>query len=384
MSSAPLEVMTSSSDRSLIQPSSPNIDSAMPSSRTQVEVKPGQPTLADLAEQAEQQPLTWLVPSTIVEGGTHIFHGKEESFKTMLVMQMLEVLNIGGQFLDWDLPGGVRVGFAELEMTEKIFRQRARSFMKPAKKKANILVLSADQRRKVLDGKSAEARVRLLVDWVRENGLDVLAVDSLAKLFPPDANIGSQPAVSDVFNQLQKLGCAVILIAHPRKSSQGQPGAGTADNDEIAGSGRFAQDPDIVLKVHRPDKRAPKSVLSWGKNRLDFKPDDLEMFFDAVAFRLYPRHPFLHLLPASREQLIEQGQARFGWKQRRVDEEIAEMKALKDCEGNSVVEEVLQERRAIFRRSSHVSRQELVQSIAVSTTVTGEIATATENGRCES
>lgn len=173
------------------------------------------PTLADLARQAEEQPLVWLVPSTIVEGGIHVIHGKEESFKTTLVMQLLEAMSLGGPFLNWELTGGRRVGFAELEMTEKIFKQRARSFMKPAKAKAHILLLSTEQRRKILDGKTADARVRLLLEWVRENSLDALAIDSLAKLFPPDANIGSQPAVSDVFNQLQKLGCAVILIAHP-------------------------------------------------------------------------------------------------------------------------------------------------------------------------
>ena len=316
-------------------------------------------TLADLAEQAEQQPLTWLVPSTIVEGGVHVIHGKEESFKTTLAIQLLEGLNIGGRFLDWELPGGLRVGFAELEMTERIFKQRARSFLKPAKKKAEILVLSAEERRKILDGKTAEARVRLLVEWAKENSLDVIAIDSIAKLFPPDANIGSQPAVSDVFNQLQKLGCATILIAHPRKSNQLLGANGTTGNDEIAGSGRFAQDPDIVLQVNRADRRAPRAVLSWGKNRLDFKPDDLEMYFDAVNFRLYPRHPFLHLLPASREQLIEQAERRFGWKQRRADDAIAELKELKDSEGDPLVEELMQDRRVVFRPSSavcHVKR----------------------------
>lgn len=302
-------------------------------------------TLLDLARLAERSPLKWLVPSTVIEGGIHVVYGKEESFKTTLVMQLLEALNVGGPFLDWELPGGLKVGFAELEMTEKIFGERALRFMRSAKKEPNISVLSTAQRRRILDGGTAKERVGVLLEWVREESLKVLAVDSVAKLFPPGANPNSQPETSDVFNQLQKLGCSVILIAHPRK---GDPKAGLQGNDEIAGSGRFAQDPDIVLEVRRPDKRAPKVVLSWGKNRMDSKPEDLEVFFDALDFRLHPRHPFLHLLPATREQLLLEAQKRYGWKRSNADDAIAELLALKDPADDAIVQKASKDRQAVY------------------------------------
>jgi hypothetical protein len=321
-----------------------------------------QRTLADLARLAEEQPLVWLVPSTIIQGGIHVLFGKEESFKTTLAMQLLEALSVGGRFLDWEVPGGLRVGLAELEMTEVIFKMRAQTFLKPTRRPPEIHVLTEDQRRKILDAQAASARVAVIVQWVKELGLHVLVIDSAAKLFPPTANIGSQPVVSDLFSQLQKIGCTIIVIAHPRKRDRAQPAESHGDNDDIAGSGRFAQDPDIVLEVWRPDRRAPRVVLSWGKNRMDFKPNDLELFFDAVDFRLHARHPFLHLLPASREQLIEQAEKRFGWKRATVDEHISTLKELRDKEGNRLVVESRESRQAIFSLAPSVSASEIVEN----------------------
>jgi len=319
-------------------------------------------TLAHLARLAEEQPLVWLVPSTIIKGGIHVLYGREESFKTTLAMQLLETLNLGGSFLVREVRGGLTVGLAELEMTEVIFKMRAHSFLKRAQRLPQIHVLTEDQRRRILDAPSAAARVAVIVQWVKELGLEVLVIDSAAKLFPPTANIGSQPVVSDLFSQLQKVGCTVIVIAHPRKRDRTQPAESHGDNDDIAGSGRFAQDPDIVLEIRRPDRRAPMVVVSWGKNRMASKPEDTEIFFDAVDFRLYPRHPLLHLLPASREQLIQQAESRFGWKRATVDEQINTLKQLRDPEGNPLVVETRDSRRAIFSLANGVPQSELVEN----------------------
>ncbi len=319
-------------------------------------------TLADLAQLAEEHPNVWLVPSTIIEGGIHVLHGKEESFKTRITMQLLEALNLGGCFVGWELPGGKRVGLAELEMTETIFKGIARAFMRPAKVKPEIGVLTEAERKAILNGTTAQARVHVLANWVQENKLDVIGIDSAAKLFPPTANIGSQPAVSDIFSQLQQVGCTVILIAHPRKRAQIQDAATAPQgNEEIAGSGRFAQDPDIVLEVVRPDRRSPMAVFSWGKNRLDFKPSDVQLFFDAVNQRLYPVHPFLHLLPAFREELIEESKRRFDWKRTMVDKWIEGLKQLKYADGSGLIVETREDRRAIFSLAPRVSLSKIVE-----------------------
>lgn len=304
------------------------------------------PTFADLAREAEENPLEWFMPSPILAGGAHLIYGKEESDKTTLTMQMLEAMNLGGRFLNWELSGGLRVGFVELEMSDLIWRQRVRDFYKPARQKATIHVPTPAERRAVLDAPTTEAKVRVILEWASHFRLDVLAVDSATKLFPPDANTGSAPVVSDLFSQFQLSGSAVIIIAHPRKSN---PQFAERDNDGIAGSGRFAQEPDVVLQVTRPDKRAPKITLSWGKNRMANKPADVDLYFDRVDFRLYPLHPFLHLLPTTREELLELSESRFGWGRSRTDSYIADLKALQSTDRTALVEEVAQGRRTVFR-----------------------------------
>ena len=56
-------------------------------------------TVAALIEQARKNPVQWIIPGVLLEGGVHILHGREESFKTMLTMQMHEALSVGGNFL---------------------------------------------------------------------------------------------------------------------------------------------------------------------------------------------------------------------------------------------------------------------------------------------
>ena len=241
-------------------------------------------TFADLARAAEENPMEWLVPSTIIAGGMHLIYGKEESYKTTLVMQMLGTLNLGGHFVNWDIPGGFRVGFVELEMSELIWRHRVKDFCKPAHEKPVIHVPNPAERRAILDAPTTKQKVHAVLTWASNLNLDVIGIDSVTKLFPPDANTGSAPVVSDLFSQFQKSGRTIILIAHPRKTN---PQFGDYGNDAIAGSGRFAQEPDIVLSVTREDKRAPKVTLSWGKNRMAGKPEDVELYFDRKDFRLY-------------------------------------------------------------------------------------------------
>ena len=80
------------------------------------------------------------------------------------------------------------------------------------------------------------------------------------------------------------------IIAHNRKP---QPGiADKAGNAEIVGSGRFAQDPDVIHQMVRPDKRAPLAVFHWGKMRDGEKCDPIPLYFDRADYRLYPLHPY--------------------------------------------------------------------------------------------
>jgi hypothetical protein len=268
---------------------------------------------------AVAHPLQWRIPGTLLDGGVHLLHGREECFKTTLTLQMLETLSLGGKFLGYELTAGLRVGLAELEMSEKIFNAKLAAFSGARKdgQIAEILTLNETVRLEILRAKTAQQRIEPLAKFSKLNRLDVLAIDSAAKLFPPTSDSSSQTAASDVFNHLQSAGAAVWLIAHDRKSIAGLEKS--RGNQEIAGSGRFAQDPDLVLECVRPDQRSPEAFFSWGKVRIGFKQDDIAIYFDAVEQRLFPFHPFLHLLPATREELIHEAANRFQWKRSSTD-----------------------------------------------------------------
>ncbi len=291
---------------------------------------------------AASNPLRWLIPGTLLEGGIHVLHGPEECFKTTLTLQMLETLGLGGRFLRYELAGGLRVGLAELEMTERIFNEKLASFSKARRDGAiaEILTLNESVRLEILTARTAQKRISILTDFSKLNQLDVLAIDSAAKLFPPSSDSSSQTAASDVFSHLQNTGAAVWLIAHDRKSGVGEEKS--CGNQEIAGSGRFAQDPDLILECIRPDKRSPEAYLSWGKVRIGFKQADLPMFFDAAEQRLFPYHPFLHLLPATREELLKEAQVRFQWQRSWADRWIEKMKPvmLRTTEGHKACFEI--------------------------------------------
>jgi hypothetical protein len=165
------------------------------------------------------------------------------------------------------------------------------------------------------------------VEWAKEKELDFVSIDSLAKLFPPGQNPSRQDLASDVFSQIQQLPTALIL-AHDRKPQ----GTATTGNAEIVGSGRMSQEPDVVHQVVRSDRRAPSVVLTCGKMREGVKSAPVKLYFDKVDFRLRPFHPFLHLLPATEQKLIEEAEQRYGWRERRAREYIKSLKSLPGIE----------------------------------------------------
>lgn len=292
-------------------------------------------TVAELIAQDARNPIRWLIPDVLLESGIHILHGMEEAFKTILTLLMLEALARGGQFLMRLVQGGLRTGIAELEQKPRLFGHLLTKLFRDDA--PPIDVLPSDLRSKVLAGRTPAERIETIGDWASQKGLEVIAIDSAVKLFPPHCDPSKQEQTSEVFNRLQQLP-TLWLIAHDRKRQQGL--VKQIGNEEIVGSGRFAQDPDVVHQMDRPDARAPKVVFHWGKVRGGEKPASLDLWFDKVDFRLYPLHPFVHLLgstPLLEEELIGEALKRYGWRERHARTHIATLRQLKDSEGNPAV-----------------------------------------------
>ena len=296
-------------------------------------------TVAALIEQARQNPLKWLVPNVVLEDGVHVIHGSEESFKTMLTLQLHEVLTVGGKFLLRDVKGGLKTGIVELEMKNRQFGNRLAKFF-PGDA-PDIRVLPDALRQKVLSGRTPKDRIKIIADWAESEGLQFVSIDSAVKLFPPGCDLSSADTASDVFSQLQRLP-TVWIIAHDRKPLPGV--AGKAGNAEIVGSGRFAQDPDVIHQMIRPDGRAPRVDFHWGKMRDGEKFDPIGLYFDHASYRLIPLHPYLHLLEPgaiSATELIVEAERRYGWRERRAGDYLASLGQLVDADGNPCVTETM-------------------------------------------
>jgi hypothetical protein len=106
-------------------------------------------TVREIIEWSKSHPHRWFVEDFIVEDAIHVLHGLEESFKTMLMLQLHEALTIGGEFLLREVKGGLRTGIAELEMKMQVSGSRFRNFW-PTGDAPEIYVLPESARRAVL------------------------------------------------------------------------------------------------------------------------------------------------------------------------------------------------------------------------------------------
>jgi hypothetical protein len=297
-------------------------------------------SVTELIEQSRLHPMRWLVQDVVMEHGVHILHGPEESFKTMLTLQLHEALTLGGRFLMRSSVGGLKTGIAELEMKGRLFGHRLQNFF--PHDAPDIRILPATQRQLVLSGRTPKQRIEAIANWAEAESLDFVSIDSAVKLFPPGCDLSRADLASEVFSQLQRLP-TVWIIAHDRKPQLGI--TATGGNAEIVGSGRFAQDPDVIHEMARQDRRAPVAVFSWGKMREGEKSDSTPLYFDRTNFRLYPLHPYLHLLsntPVLGTNLIAEAERRYAWKERRAREHLGTLSHVVDSSGRRCAEESME------------------------------------------
>jgi hypothetical protein len=307
-------------------------------------------TVVDLIEQAKQNPLKWLIDDILLEDGVHVLHGHEETFKTILTLQLHEALSKGGRFMLRDLPGGLITGIAELETKNRLFGHRLAKFL--PNDPPDSRVLPDQERRRLLAATTAKNKIGVIADWAASEGLQFVSIDSAVKLFPPGCDLNKADLASDVFSQLQRLP-TVWIIAHDRKALPGSESKN--GNDAIVGSGRFAQDPDVIHQMVRDDKRSPKAVFHWGKMRDGEKHDPMQLFFDKLDYRLYPLHPFLHLLEQRAmlgSELITEAERRYGWKERRAREHLSTLPTLLDASGRPCITETMEGHSKRYQLSS--------------------------------
>ena len=304
--------------------------------------------IAGLIALAKKNPLKWFIPDVVLQGASHLFHGAEETYKTMLTLQLHESLALGTKFLGRKVNGRYITGIAELEMKASQFGHRLAKFF--AHEMPEIKVLPEPLREYLLECKTASERIDVIATWANGEELDFLSIDSISKLLPPGLDSNSQSHTSDVFNQLQRLPTTWAL-AHDRKAWRGMKVVG---NDEVVGSGRFKADPDILHQMVRQDARAPVVEFHWGKMRAGEKPEPITLFFDKIDYRLYPFHPYLHLLEhraMTGVSIITEAEARFGWKERQARTYLKSLQELIATSGKPFVSQSFRGHAKVFEIS---------------------------------
>jgi hypothetical protein len=164
----------------------------------------------------------------------------------------------------------------------------------------------------------------LLKEWVKEVKADVIVLDTANPFFRGKQSPNDETTAGAFFDLLADLPTKVkLFVRHNHKPRMDDSGADPAA--KIRGSGQFADVPDLLLELRRPDKRTNEAILSVSKYRHGSKPEDLTLWLDTTVLRLISAPPVVYLLqngPLTRRQLLDGFKTRFGVKERLADELI--------------------------------------------------------------
>jgi hypothetical protein len=296
---------------------------AQPNDTSSAPVRPGL-SLADLVHEAETNP-----PKPILEGLIHEneivgLHGTQEVFKTLFCLLLAEALATGGDFLGtWKVSRLHAVFFLETEMSVSALGKRAQSVY-GQNLSQNIFFADENQLRQFRRASTLTAKLNLLRDWLLQlkkagTEIDVVIIDTANPLFRGRQSPNDETTAGEFFDRIAELPAKLkIFVRHNRKRRADNDVLGGFGDEEDAqsqrGSGQFADVPDLLVQLRRPDKRVDKAKLEITKFRHGSKPAPFDLWFDHLDFRLIPYPPVVHLLrlgPATRDELITGLKARF-------------------------------------------------------------------------
>ena len=274
-------------------------------------------------------------PEAVIQGLLNkreitLIHGKEGSFKSMLVMQLMDCLTrkvpLFGRF---EVPEAKMVGVLATEVHPAGMGERLRR-MYPSLEEvpANFCVMHEDLLKHWKRQSSLAAKCAIIAEWVRVKKLEVLIVDTMNDFFRGKSDPNSETVTGELLDTLRGMDLDnVILVRHDRKS--GEKDNEVHSNELIRGASELREDPELILYLNRVDKRTNQVVFEVGKLRYGEPVDVMGLWFDAGNFRLTAVPPVVSLLsegPRNRQEIIEAMHARFDVEQRRTDEMLCELR----------------------------------------------------------
>jgi AAA domain len=283
-------------------------------------VRPGL-SLAELIYEAETNP-----PQPILEGLIHEneivgLHGTQEAFKTMFCLQLAEALATGDWFFGaWKATRSYNVFFLETEMSVTAMGKRARK-MYGQKVPSGLFFANEKELRQFRRAPNLSAKMALLEEWLsryKASGteIDVVIIDTANPFFRGKQSANEETVVGEFFDRFASLPVKLKLFVRHNRKRRGDNGGHDVDEDAQSqrGSGQFADVPDLLLQMKRPDKRVDSAEIEITKFRHGSKPEPMRVWFDKVEYRLIPYPPLVHILrggPRSRDEVIAGLKAHF-------------------------------------------------------------------------
>lgn len=218
-----------------------------------------------------------------------ILYGPRKTFKSMLVCYLLHCWRYGVDFLDIPVPPmGVTALYLQLELSHELLHERMDEMHKHFAGRhldPRPLHIWTEQMLK-LDGQGTG--IGRIAKYLEKWHPDVLILDPLYKLL--SASINDQLAMTHLFDQLDvladKYGCAIVIIAHPRKPQPGS-NSGRFDSDDLMGQSLFSAWADTVIQLNRvkgddsDDRLLTFEATRYAKEELD----PLEIHFNRASMQ---------------------------------------------------------------------------------------------------
>ena len=288
-------------------------------------------TAAELILQAGNNPPEPIITGLMNVGDILLIHGTEECFKSIFVVQMAEAIATATPLVRyWNVPHPYVVGVINTEMHEAMLGIRLKAMFPAGDAPTNMRFLGAEAMHRWRRNTTIAGKFTLISQWIRQEGIQVLLIDTANDFFRAASNPSDETAVGGFFDQLRNLELkATGAVRHDRKHKGDDQFFGDSSNDRIRGSGEWKEDPEAILFLERLDRRTHSVRFEVGKLRYGSKPELLTLWFDAECFRLIPLPPVIAVLeagPKSRQEVLTECEIRFGLSERKVDEMLGEHK----------------------------------------------------------
>lgn len=186
-------------------------------------------------------PQKWVVEGLVPKGGITCLAGKPKSYKSYLALNMALRLAKGEKYLGQFEVEKSKVLYISKEDTDDLIQTRILQMTDDR----DLPIKFCFDERVFLD---SQKLTKVIVDRIKEEGVDVVIFDSFRRMFHGDEN--SSQVVSEVHNQIKKIqrlcsGITMIFIHHYGKDGQFE----RANSEKIRGSSDILAMVDSLIAI---------------------------------------------------------------------------------------------------------------------------------------